>query len=604
MTTPEQEPGTPPESIAPVVERTSAAAAAQAAPAVTIPADAPTPAPSLDISSVTIPAPAVSGDPVTPPADAPAMTLTGGPVTSSGPNTPSLLMPTVAAPSSQPTDTPEADKVAIEEPPVDPMNDTDSAEVATTVKMIEPGENPNVHQEFIIEKKGTRGDARALNTQNQQQAVFPDMLPASMVNNLEHPAAARQDDDDARRWSQIVQSAAGAIPGSEMLQGILDRPDAEFRQYLKTERNRVGYSAPQFADMGGGKLSGERAIQRVRALMGSGGLVTVPLYHSGFHITIKTPSESALIEVRRRMENERIELGRYTFGMVFSNTASYTVNIMMDLILEHVTETTLKNQTDLRQRIDALDIPVLMWGMACAVWPNGFQYARALTTEQGILHHQVITGLIDVAKLLWVDNKAFTAKQKAHMSNRVVGSMTDEQIQAYKDDFPLRAGRVVQLAPGISVEFAPPSVEAYIASGRRWVEKLVQIVEGTITNDREDIEGRNRAIVQHGNATYMRQLGHWVKQIKLGEIDKEEVIDDTENVELVLETLSESQEIREAYIAGYRNYVNDITTAIIAIPEAASNDLMVPRFPNLIAIDVISTFFILLMQRVNQLINR
>jgi len=163
---------------------------------------------------------------------------------------------------------------------------------------------------------------------------------------------------------------------------------------------------------------------------------------------------------------------------------------------------------------------------------------------------------------------------------------------------------VVQLAPGISVEFAPPSVEAYIASGRRWVEKLVQIVEGTITNDREDIEGRNRAIVQHGNATYMRQLGHWVKQIKLGEIDKEEVIDDTENVELVLETLSESQEIREAYIAGYRNYVNDITTAIIAIPEAASNDLMVPRFPNLIAIDVISTFFILLMQRVNQLINR
>lgn len=649
MTTPEQDPTTPPPSVAPVVVRTS--------PAATIPADAPLPplavvpvppaaAPVAPLSAFVAEATA-STSPVDPlvPSPLPSTLMLGTPglsaedilgtssasITSLDHSTLSTLSPellaqlqttggltalstTLIAPTpapeaithapvklEAPADEPTTSASASDDAPAeDPLGDVDTVQVVNTVKMIEPGENPNVHQEFITEKKDSRGGPEALGRPGVQQVVFPDMVADSMKNNLDHPAAARQDDAASRRWSQILLAGTTAIPSSEMLQDISTRPDAEFRQYLKTERNKVGFSAPTFQDVAGAKLTGERAVQRVRALMGQGGLIMVPLWHSGFHVTIKTPSESALIEARRRMENESIQLGRYTFGMAFSNTASYTVNILMDLVLEHIYETSLKDQTELRTKIESLDIPILMWGMACAVWPNGFQYARGLTTEIGILKNEVVTGLIDVGKLMWVDNKAFTAKQKAHMSNRQVGTMTAEQVQAYKEDFPLRSGRLVELAPGISVEFAPPTVEAYIASGRRWVEKIVQVVEGMITNDREDIEGRNRVIIQHGNATYMRQLGHWVKLIKLGE----DTVEDQENIEIVLETLSESDKVREAYINGYRQYVNDITTAIIAIPEAAPNDLTVPRFPNLIAIDVISTFFTLLMQRVSQLTSR
>jgi hypothetical protein len=655
MTTPENEQPVPPQTVAPVVERTSAAA--QAAQAAVAQVAAPAPAPQEPVTTVlgSLPPPdapagsvAVSGGADAPGQWVPASTvpfpgtgLESGTVNSldisqippelmaslmsgAGSTTlpPTGVLPSEMLDSRTTASAPDVDvKVlsgqpgmaavaestvaqpqpeAAAEPPADPMTDVDSVDVVNQIPMIDAGTNPRVHQEFIIEKKGTRGGPEKLTTPNVQQVVFPDLLASSMMNNLEHPAAARQDDEASRRWAAILQASTGVIPSQEMFQDIPNRPEGEFRQYLQTERNKVGFSAPTFNDVAGAKLTGERAIQRVRALMGQGGLVMVPLWHSGFHVTLKTPSESALIEVRRRMENERISLGRYTFGMAFSNTASYTVDIMMGMILEHVYETSLKDQSDLRTKIEALDIPVLMWGMACAVWPNGFQYARALSTEQGILKNQVITALIDVGKLMWVDNKAFSAKQKAHMSNRQTGTMTPEQVQAYKDDFPLRAGRLVPLAEGISVEFAPPSIEAYIASGRRWIEKLVQIVEGTITNDREDIEGRNRAIIQHGNATYMRQLGHWVKQITLGG----DVVDDQENIEAVLETLSEREDIRIAYVEGYRKYVNDITTAIIGIPEAAPNDLSVPRFPNLIPIDVISTFFTLLMQRVNQLINR
>lgn len=608
MTHPKHDPSSPPPTVAPVIERTSAAAAAAIPAAASVPAE-PTPtllppvvtvavpeAPLVLTDALATPSPLPPDFPVSAPSSSVAVSGGAGVETEWIPVTPDVAPVNIEEPVPEVQVEPEA----ILEPEADPIDDVNSVDVINTIKIIEAGTNPNVTQEFIVEKKDSRGGPEKLETPNIQQIVFPDLITSSLMNNLEHPAASRQDDLASRRWAQILQASTSIIPTAEMFQDIPAREGADFRQYLKTERNRVGYSAPTFNDVAGTKLTGERAIQRVRALMGQGGLIMVPLWHSGFHVTLKTPSESALIEVRRRMENERISLGRYTFGMAFSNTASYTVNIMMDLILEHVYETSLKDQTDLRNKIEALDIPVLMWGMACAVWPNGFQYARALTSEAGILQNQIMTGLIDVAKLMWVDNKAFTSKQKAHMSNRQTGMMTNEQVAGYKDDFPLRAGRLVELAPGISVEFAPPSVEAYIASGRRWVEKLVGIVEGTITNDREDIEGRNRAIIQHGNATYMRQLGHWVKQISLGD----DIVADEENIEAVLETLSEREDIRIAYVEGYRKYVNDITTAIIAIPEAAQNDLTVPRFPNLIPIDVISTFFTLLMQRVNQLINR
>lgn len=469
---------------------------------------------------------------------------------------------------------------------------------------IGPGQNPAVHQEFPIDKKPKDGDIKRGTFKDLDQTkefiLFQDLRTSSMLHNLTHPNATRLDTDQDRQWAEVLQTAPTSHPPSEGLVGAAERPDAEYYQYLKTERGRVGFAAPSFQDQPGVKLTGDRAMLRVRSLLGQGGLINIPLWHSGFHLTLKTPSDSALIETRTRMQNERIQLGRYTFGLIFSNTAAYTVSTLLDLVMDHVTETSLKDQNDLRMKIETPDLPILFWGLACAIWPNGFQYARSLTTEAGIAKHEIVEGLIDVAKLMWVDNKAFTAKQKAHMSNRQVGVMTAEQVQAYKEDFPLRSGRLADLGSGISVEFAPPSVLDYIRSGQRWVEKLVSIVEGTLTSDREDIIGRNKAIIEHGNATIMRQHAHWVKKIDLG---GQEVVD-VENIELTLETMSESEEIRIAYLKAYREYVNDITVAIIAIPEAADNDLIMPRFPHLIPIDVVSVFFTLLMLRVNQLANR
>lgn len=409
----------------------------------------------------------------------------------------------------------------------------------------------------------------------------------------------RQDTPLARRWHGVFNDGFESLSLGARFEATVGRSVSEFRQYLDTEKGKVGFGSPKFGE-DVAKVSGEKAQLRVRALMGMGGLITIPLWHSGFHITIKTPKDSALIELRRRLMEEKINLGRHTHGLAFSNVSSYVSDWLISFILDHVYETTLKNSADLRQKIKTPDLPVLFWGLACAVWPKGFQYVRALATDEGVAEKKVVAGKINVSKLMWVDNTAFTKAQKAHMAVRVSNSVTDEQLQKYQDDFPLFKGRQIEINEYIKINLTVPGADAYVRSGQFWLSQLMQIVEGAFTDERDDADRRNQAIAEHANATIMRQFGHWVESIEV----EGSAQTDRETIDGILETLSEDAPARAKFHEEVGKFIDDITVAVIAIPEVSNKGTGLPRFPNLIPLDVISVFFTLLMQRVNQILSR
>lgn len=415
-----------------------------------------------------------------------------------------------------------------------------------------------------------------------------------------NPEAERRDTPAARRWHSNFEQGFESLALGAQFEKTVTRPEGDFRQYMETEKGKVSFGAPKFADSTVAKVSGEKAQLRVRALLGLGGLVTIPLWHSGFHITIKTPSESSLIELRRRIMEDKIVLGRITHGLVFSNVSSYYAGWMLDFVLDHVYDTTLKNSTELRKKIKTPDLPVLFWGLACAVWPKGFQYVRSLATAEGVADKKIASGKINVSKLMWVDNSAFTKFQKAHMSQRVSGSMTDESLERYQQDFALTKGRSVEINEYITINLSTPSSEDYVRSGQLWLTNLMQIVESTFTDERDDIDRRNNAITEHANATIMRQFGHWVENIV---VDGGEQTD-RETIDSILETMSEDAESRKKFHDAVGKYIDDITVAVIAIPEVSNKGTGLERYPNLIPLDVLSVFFTLLMQRANRILNR
>lgn len=509
---------------------------------------------------------------------------------------PQLMADEVVEPQPAPAAEPEAQTTTYAAPAEAPVEEADAE--PTAPPLLGFVDSATVQQDYDDVKKGTRRIDGELNREIETIAL-PATTSKVMLANLAHPDARDLSTDVSKRWAGILDQGNVIRTKRDVFGSTVDRETAAWRQGLDTPNGRLGFSSPKFAEKEGVKLTGENALIRMRALLGGGGLVQIPLWHSGFHITVKTPKDSAILELRERNEQARITLGRVTFGTVFSNTSGYLVENIVDMILDHVYSTTLKDSKDLRSKISVLDLPILIWGIACAIWPNGFQFARSSVTGEGVTNKEIITGLIDVAKLMWVDQTAFTDRQKAHMSNRQPEQITEDMRKIYQDQFVSTAGRTIQLkGDQVTIGLKVPSIGEYIASTHVWIDSLINIIDRTFTGDRSDVEGRNRSIMDHANLSRMRQYGHWIANVT---VDGNSY-DDVDTIDSMLEVLSGLPDIQDMYYPAIDQFINDSTAAVIAIPETSGRETNLPRFPHLIPIDVVGVFFSLLMHRISRIL--
>lgn len=404
---------------------------------------------------------------------------------------------------------------------------------------------------------------------------------------------------DGANWNEsLIAAAMRSAYIDDRLANSTKREGSSFKQYLETENAKLGFTAPKIVDSGAASYTGEKAVQRVRAIMGLGGMVSVPLWHSGFWITLTAPSESAVIELNRRLQEEKIEKGRETFGLVFSNEQSYLNAWLLDFCFEHIFDHTVKvDKDELRSLIKIQDLPILFWGIGCLIWPRGFDYIRSITSREGIENMTTISARLNMGKLMWVDNASFDDKHRAHMTKRQRGIMTVESVKEYQDTFipALAGGRRVQIRENLEVIIDSTNVSNYIADGENWIAGIVSTVDSTFTQSAPTPQERNRMIDTHARASVLRNNGAWVKAI---------IIDGNENTSRediceMLDILSMDEEATELLNKEINKFKDDSTRALIAIPETSGKEIGLPRFPHLIPLDVVNTFFTLLAQRVD-----
>lgn len=469
-----------------------------------------------------------------------------------------------------------------------------------------PVDAPNVQltMEYTSEIKDLK-DRTDLDGSNEVQFFLAERgeVVDERIRALVSPAALRT--GDGRTWNEsIVGAASRSVFLDRRFESTVKDPNSSWKQFLETESGKLGFTAPKVAESGAAGYSGQKGVMRVRAIMGLGGIVSIPLWHSGFWITLTTPPESALIELQRRLQEEKIELGRETFGLVFSNEQSYINSWLLDFCFEYIFETSVRvdNNQELRSLIKIQDLNVLFWGLACLVWPRGFDYVRSLTTQAGIEGTQTISAKINLGKLMWVDNASFDAKQRAHMAQRQRGKMTVDQVKEYQSTFipTLAQGRKVQIREGLEVVIAATDVENYIADGENWIAGIVSTVDSTFTQAVPNEQERNRMITTHARASRLRNNGAWIKAIVIDGYENT----DREDIAEILDVLSVDQEVTEKLEKEINSFKDDSTRALIAIPETSGKETGLPRFPHLIPIDVVNTFFTLLAQRVAIILRR
>lgn len=517
---------------------------------------------------------------------------------------------------------------------VDSSTPTPETPVATGGLVVdEPGDELYLHepgdevadastpkQEEEEAPKPPRADSTNVRQDYPTSLPFPDgfnrrsetlMLPAGTNEEINEavelaPNVRLDDTAGSRAWAQVLNEGTNMTMIGSALHASVKRADSMWAQHVDSELGVLMAKAPQFKDKPGVLLTGERAVLRLRHLTGQGSVYQTPLWHSGFWVTFKAPSDASMLELQRRILQEKIDLGRHVHGLAFSNHSVYIAGWLTEFALSHVYDTNVKDlpNESLRDVISTLDLPALLWGMACVIWPNGFQYAQACANDPAKCNY-VIKELLDVTKLQWTDNRQLNTWQASHMSMRNK-KVTLDAVEKYKNEFVVGKPRVVKLSPEVSAQLSVPSIQEYLTAGNKWVGSIVQMIDKAFSLTPEDGQ-RNAFIAEQGQASTMRQFGHWVDELDMGNDQK---ITDEETLEMSLDALSGRDDIVETYLTEIGKFMDDATVSVIAInthecPSCGTKRASgMPRYPHLLPLDVMSTFFTLLGQKATLIRNR
>lgn len=411
-----------------------------------------------------------------------------------------------------------------------------------------------------------------------------------------------QDSAKSKEWGEAVTEGLKLIPMSNLYQGSLDRPDAHWAQEVESNGKYLKAAAPALSTLTG-ELSGERGLLRFLKFNNMSDPFSVPLWHTGIWVTFKAPSEARLLELQREMISDKIILGRFTYGLALSSMVSANTERLLNLCMEHVYQTNLKSDQHLYDTVSCHDIPTLIWGMAATIWNNGYQYERACTHDPEKCQH-VDKGRLNLQLMQYVNESAYSPWCRSLMEKRKVAEVTMDDVKRFKSEVLQMQNRRVAIKSSSGaesyVDLRVPTIREYLQRSQDWINSITKAVEKSLDYNPTD-EDRNRYVLQNAQSSALRQWSHWVDSIHFGE----SWISDQETINQALEFISsEDQVSKDKLDESIRTYINDSCNVVLGIPSYICPNCKgeqkydaAKAAPNIIPIDIIQTFFSLLVRK-------
>lgn len=443
----------------------------------------------------------------------------------------------------------------------------------------------------------------------QQQVIytmrFTGQEVEDKVNNS--PAYNVIPNEHTVHWMRSMQQAVPNSFVKNQFSDLSTREGAEWRQSVDYENIKLRAGKPNLANSSGNsQVLGERAIVRIQQALGLGNYVQIPLWHSGIWVTFRVPSDIELLNLDAIIAEEKIRLGMETRGLVFSNYSAYLINHLINFALEHVYDCTIKehNPALLRKLIRVSDIPLIAWGLACSIYPNGYPHSQPCMVNPEKCRH-VTKEQLFLPKINWVDNTALTKAQRKHMANRVA-RYSEEEILAYQNQGRASDGKAFSIR-GVNFALRVPSIDDYVNSGYQWINDIVSAVDSLF--DKNIGETRKESmILGQANLSSLRQYAHWVKSITHGEGDGEVTLTDPADLNRLIEILCTDSEIVKGFMDAVAEYIQEATISLIAIPRTRCPSCQQPdkddkedlalmdeqhKHPYLVPLDAVNLFFTL-----------
>lgn len=445
----------------------------------------------------------------------------------------------------------------------------------------------------------------------------PDAVTISLPSNLEKetnkilerlPNIDLSGSEEVANWGNTLSEGMDSIPDSNQFVETLNNLDSEFRQSVDYKGKELGITEIK-TNFNTNHLTGEKAILAFSKALGIGDLVQVPLWSSGIWVTLKTPSEAEMIRLNQELVDEKINQGRATKGLAYSNSMVYTVDRLSRFVIDHIFDTTLQvsalETKDIRDIIKSQDYPTLVWGLICSMYPRGFQYRRACINNPEKCNY-VLEELLNPKKLLWVNYRALTETHMVHMSQRQHKIKTLESVMSYQESLAAIADKTITIGEDadspLKITLKSPSLNDYIVAGEEWISGIVKVIDDIISKQsneektaKELNKDRNKLIEKYSQSSSLRQISHWIKSIEINDY----IVEDTDTLASVLTIISQDDKKRTDLIENVSKYIEETTISVVGVPvydcpnckETQTVETNSEEFKNIIPLDVTSIFF-------------
>ena len=428
--------------------------------------------------------------------------------------------------------------------------------------------------------------------------------------------------DDHREWVASLTAGAEKYVHADLLRSTVESPTAKFRQGVHNEvSNRtLAASRVRFNSTAGENLIGDRAVYSAIHHLGYGGKIAIPLWHSGFWMEFVAPSEAKYVALQTMLNTDDIEFGRASYGLLHGASVVYSLQHAVNFALEHCVSTSIKgvdvkDHDLLKSLISEYDVHTLLWGVATAAYPHGFNYSQACVANPGKCTH-VINEILNVAGLQKTNPENLTKDQKIHMSSQQADSMSMESVTNYQKTLITSQPRTITVGDEgkpFNITLHVPTIKDNILNSKQWVDNIIDSATSILTIDNSSGREREAYYADIAAATSLQVYNHFIKSIEWGAEGNLNITSDPKAIRELLDRFSESDEMRVAIIDAIIKYINEGTISLIGIysfdcPKCSGanelSDIKYPRLANIIPIDMLQTFFSMVGQRINQIRRR
>jgi len=422
-------------------------------------------------------------------------------------------------------------------------------------------------------------------------------------------AKTRGDQDHVGDYlSSILEAGRLAMTGD-----VLTHLEDEVYDSIEHNGKELHTRSHMPSSASGKQVSGKAAVIRAQSRVGGGVPVPVFLPHSCIWVVLLPPGEDKLLNLWRSMVNDKITLGRYTYGAIFSATSIVTVRKIVDFCIQHVEATSVilkDTNVSLMDIIKISDLSLLLNGMGIAMYPRGIDYSSPCIVDPTTCSH-VTKGTLNIETLAKY-TKRFPDHIKPVLASSGANTVTLEQVRLAQAELsPTGKYTLVEEVEGMEpvltdLYFDVPTLGTAISLGERWVNDVRDSVLASLNleapADAEEWSDRNLHITRAGKASYLRQYGAWVTKVDMYEGGIVE--GNTDDIADVLTALSSSDIAREHMVKFCEDYIRKSTHALIGIkvhecpgcnrtPESTGNGI--------IALDPVRLFFKFLSLKVGRI---